>query len=157
MAKIYLCAVALVAMLVLAGCGGSKSTTGGSSSAGSSIDVSSGGGSGKVSRADCQALGEAIDNLALADSMGFDYAKTRTFFDNFNPPAKIHDDFSRVRDFLDKLASVWEDAGVKSGDQPVGDEINKIRGNLPHYSDSDKAKNGQAFTSLNSYNQNGCD
>ena len=147
MAKIYLAAVAVLVMLVLSACGGSKSS-GGSSSA-------SGGGNVSVSQTDCQALGDAIREIQLGD-LGFDYAKTRTFFDNFNPPDNIHADFSRVKDVVDKLASAEEDAGVKSGDQPVGDQIGKIQGKV-QASDSDKAKNGQALASLDAYHSNGCD
>jgi hypothetical protein len=152
MTRIYVCAAALFAVLVLAACGSGKSGSSGNGSA-----SSGGNANGKVSQRDCQALGDAVTEIQAAEVFGFDYAKTRTFFDTFNPPDKIHDDFGRLKDVVDKLASAEEDAGVKPGDQPVGDQITKIQGSLSGYSESDKAKNGQALASLGAYHSNGCD
>jgi hypothetical protein len=152
MAKTCLCALGTAAaILLLAACGGTST----SKSGGSGAAANSSGNVG-VSQAQCQTLGEVVTDLGLSEVAGFDYAKARTFFDNFDPPAKIRDDVGRVRDFVDKLASAEEDAGVKSGDQPVGDQISQIQGKL-HISDDDRTKNGQAFVSLQAYNSNGCD
>ncbi len=153
MARISLCSVAsLFVLLLLAACGGSDSASGESSGSGGSGDSSN---SATVSQEDCAALAQTITELQLIGLGGVDYAELRTFFDNFEPSSQVEDDFNRVKDNVNRLADALEDAGVESGDEPVGDQIDELQESL-ETSESDAAENSEALTSLDAWRSNGC-
>ena len=159
MARIYLWSVvSLCALLLLAACGGGDSSS--SESSGDSSSSNSGGngsddGSATVSEEDCAALARTLTDLQLIDVGGVDYEELRTFFNNFEPSDQVEDDFNRVKDNVNRLASALEDAGVESGDQPVGDQIDELQETL-ETSEGDAAENSEALTSVDAWRSNGC-
>jgi hypothetical protein len=162
MVRIFVWSVAsLFVLIALAACGGGNDEGSDGSSNSSGIDnsknSSNGGGDGTISEADCDKLGQMITEVQFSAALGdFDYEKLRTFFNDFDPSSQVEDDFNRLKDNINRIASAFEDAGVKSGDQPVGDQIDELQEKL-ETSESDAAENSEAITSVDAWRQNGCD
>ena len=163
MARIYLCSVVSLFVLMLAACGGgsdsSSSESGGSDnssseSSGSGGDV--GGSSATVSEADCDELAHIMLQLQLIDAGAVEYEELRTFFNDFEPSEQVEDDFNQVKDNVNKIADALEDAGVASGDEPVGDQIDELQEAFGDISESDQAEASEALTSLEAWRSNGC-
>jgi hypothetical protein len=142
--------------IAVAGCGG-----GGSSK---SADAQSATVSVKETRAsrehDCTALGHAADDLEMADAMGsgFQYTRDQTFMDGYadRAPSEVSDSVKRLRDVLDKFASVAQKVGLEPGKDPLPDQVDEFKNDF-HFSSDDQQANARAVQTVDTWVSNGCE
>jgi hypothetical protein len=144
-----------VGAVAAAGCGGGGSKS--SDAQSSTVPVKE----TKASREhDCTALGHATSDLELADAMGggFQYLRDRDFMDGYadRAPSEISDSVKRLRDVLDKFASVAQKVGLQPGKDPLPDQIDEFKDSF-HFSSDDQQGNARAVQTIDTWVSNGCE
>jgi hypothetical protein len=126
---------AVVASLLLTGCGGSsKSTDGTPTTTGATTGSSSG--KTAVTEQACDTLSGIIEDLQFfeAANNGFDYPKDAAdmanFADTHQVSGEVADSVKKLRGFLEDFAAAAKDVGLAPNDDPLPDQLDKLKSKL---------------------------
>jgi hypothetical protein len=151
--------IAALLLLTAFGCGGSKndvSHTVTTPPVSPAVSVQSGTAS---SQSDCEGLDRAVNDLEMLDAIGsgFDYPSDTSFIDGYadRAPEAIADSVKRLRDVMDKFASVAQKVGLAPGDEPLPDQADEIVRAF-HFSSDDQAANVRALQTIDAWVGNEC-